>query len=61
MRLWCSILGHSWIYDDYRPIRRCRRCNYEETEWQRRFPKIGEPEVFWDASPQQQLENDHNA
>lgn len=49
-RMVCRLFGHRWkmVRD---ATRQCMRCNYRETLWLNRFPRIGEPQVKWGPAP----------
>lgn len=52
MNIICKIFGHKWQYTRTY-IKICKRCQREEAVYMNRFPKIGEPLTYWDASPSQ--------
>lgn len=53
-KLLCRLFAHRWRYPrDF--IRECPRCEREEAVYLNRFPKIGEPQTEWRASPNQRL------
>ena len=53
-RLLCRLFGHWWRYDGD-TLRTCRVCGREDTLWYFRFPKTGEPNIFWGDSPDQRI------